>query len=678
MAGGNLKLHSVTGAFLAASLVLGGMVALSAADASENLAQERFERAGELFSVYDFEGAEAAYLEALQMDATVQWAHHQLGRIYFSRNELKRALDEFNKEIALHEDSANAFYMRGLTYAFLEDLEKAELDFREFVTRKPDSEAGLNDLAYVLFLQDKFNEAEETLKELTGRYPSSFLANQGLGAVYIETDRFAEAEGFVAKALEYAEGMDLAAFQRYYPSLNPEHAAKGLETIQRGIRHNFNLITSLKEGEFQFDEDTPGILRPYFGTAPGGKYGAVFLAASCSAGYQHTTECRSTSTIATPSAGSWHDSTFSIGVFDSAPSGAQLTTCWQTSPTFKSRTCNSSYTLDSGCTTQGSNTCSVTVDACTEQAGGGTGFGCGGASSRSFSIDTSNPVVGTISPTSATAGQAVTLSASASDAYSGLSDCILFVDGGWQGSMTESGGTTSKSYTFGSAGTYSVYAWCVDNVSRSTAGSPVNVSVAEPPPVISVTPSGSHNYGNVPVGHYGTVIYTVSNTGGGTLSGEISGLAAPFSCLSCSYSVGAGGSTDKYIYFDPTSTVFSSDTAIFSGGGSTSRALSGTGVDWGLQISASPGSAVGNNVGVTLTATTSYTVSGTAFYIRIYEGSTQIASCSTGTSCSSPVQTFSSTTKTYTAKVENFGATEVWDTASQGVTWANPAQISVT
>ena len=114
-----MKIRSIFIGIVIVSLITGVVFA----NVKEPSAQELFQQGNQLFLDHDFQAAKEAYLLALDVDSKIQWVHHQLGRVYFSGNELKKALSEFHQEIALHKDSANAFYMRGLTYVFLEDLE---------------------------------------------------------------------------------------------------------------------------------------------------------------------------------------------------------------------------------------------------------------------------------------------------------------------------------------------------------------------------------------------------------------------------------------------------------------------------------------------------------------------------------------------------------------------------
>lgn len=106
----------------------------------------------------------------------------------------------------------------------------------------------------------------------------------------------------------------------------------------------------------------------------------------------------------------------------------------------------------------------------------------------------------------------------------------------------------------------------------------VNYTVS-PTPMISVTPP-SLSFGNVNIGLSSYLDLTIQNTGGGTLSGSVTGLAAPFSCTSgCSYNLSGGTSQTTTIRFSPTSAGSFFDTTDFSGGGGASSGVSGTGVD---------------------------------------------------------------------------------------------------
>ncbi|MFH0890365.1 MAG: hypothetical protein V1836_04495, partial [Candidatus Aenigmatarchaeota archaeon] len=76
----------------------------------------------------------------------------------------------------------------------------------------------------------------------------------------------------------------------------------------------------------------------------------------------------------------------------------------------------------------------------------------------------------------------------------------------------------------------------------------------------------------------------------------------------------------------------------------------------------------------TLTATASQTVTDTLYYIKIYEGTTQLTSCTSGSTCSVSVSSSTAITRTFVAKVTGAGGTPVLATSSTvSVTWTAPA-----
>ncbi|MCL0083854.1 choice-of-anchor D domain-containing protein, partial [Thermodesulfovibrionales bacterium] len=98
-------------------------------------------------------------------------------------------------------------------------------------------------------------------------------------------------------------------------------------------------------------------------------------------------------------------------------------------------------------------------------------------------------------------------------------------------------------------------------------------------PVLSVTPDPSLDFGSVIVTQSRDLDFTVTNTGGGTLTGSAT-VAAPFSIIGeSSFSLGAGLNTTVTVRFSPTATGSFSETVAFtSNGGDLNRSVFGTGV----------------------------------------------------------------------------------------------------
>src|SRR3989338_8713867 len=128
-----------------------------------NDASVLFEAGNRHFSseAYDIDRAKEYFKEALKIDPEFPGVHYQLARVYFIESNFYDALLEINKEIELHPDFKRSYYVRGLIYGYTDRLPEAESDFKEFLKWKPDSWAGNNDLAWILFQQGKYAETRD-------------------------------------------------------------------------------------------------------------------------------------------------------------------------------------------------------------------------------------------------------------------------------------------------------------------------------------------------------------------------------------------------------------------------------------------------------------------------------------------------------------------------------------
>jgi hypothetical protein len=98
---------------------------------------------------------------------------------------------------------------------------------------------------------------------------------------------------------------------------------------------------------------------------------------------------------------------------------------------------------------------------------------------------------------------------------------------------------------------------------------------------LSVSPTGVIDLGTAEVGHTKDMdVYTVTNVGGGTLTGSVS-VSAPFSILTPSggsFSLGAGASQVVRMRFAPTQAItYASDVSFTSNGGNTTGRVTATG-----------------------------------------------------------------------------------------------------
>gem|GEM_PF-3270818 len=124
---------------------------------------------------------------------------------------------------------------------------------------------------------------------------------------------------------------------------------------------------------------------------------------------------------------------------------------------------------------------------------------------------------------------------------------------------------------------YNVAVTAVDSLGNQSTCSGVASAMARTD--FAVSPTGTVNFGSVNIGGFADQTFTVSNTGGGTISGAASA-SAPFSIVSGSpfTLVGVGATQTVTVRFTPTTMATASATVSFTAsGGSNSAIATGTG-----------------------------------------------------------------------------------------------------
>lgn len=119
---------------------------------------------------------------------------------------------------------------------------------------------------------------------------------------------------------------------------------------------------------------------------------------------------------------------------------------------------------------------------------------------------------------------------------------------------------------------YNVAVTAVDALGNQSACSSVASAVARTD--FAVSPTGTVNFGSVNIGSSADQVFTVSNTGGGTVSGAAS-TSPPFSIVSGSpFTLGGVGANQTVtVRFTPTTTATASATVSFTANGGTSSAI---------------------------------------------------------------------------------------------------------
>jgi len=173
--------------------------------------------------------------------------------------------------------------------------------------------------------------------------------------------------------------------------------------------------------------------------------------------------------------------------------------------------------------------------------------------------------------------------------------------------------TMSYTLTGLTAGTvYYLAATAVDSLGLQSACSSVASAVARSE--FAVSPTGTVNFGSVNVGSYADQVFTVSNTGGGTISGSAT-ISAPFSVVSgIPFTLAGAGATQAVtVRFSPvTNTTASANLSVTASGVTLSSTLLGTGT--GISSASSAPDTTPPTIAITSTSMmgSSAVISGTA------------------------------------------------------------------
>jgi len=186
-----------------------------------------------------------AYKKAISIDPKILWGHYQLARIYFTKGDFNKAIEEINKELEYNPENLRSLYVRGLIFGYRGNLANAEADFRRFTEWAPKEWAGYNDLAWVLAKEGKYKEAKETLfkaqEEISEADKNPWLWN-ALGVAQLNLEEYQKAKKSFEKAKELAEKLTIAGWQRAYPGNNPQSAESGLTAFREAIAANIQAV----------------------------------------------------------------------------------------------------------------------------------------------------------------------------------------------------------------------------------------------------------------------------------------------------------------------------------------------------------------------------------------------------------------------------------------------------
>jgi hypothetical protein len=226
---------------------------------------------------YDLEKAVKWYKSAVFVNDKTWVAHYQLARIYFVKNDLKTALKEIDKALAVDPKNKRAYYVRGLIDGYAKNYKASEDDFQKFVDYYQKEWAGYNDLAWAYYQNKEYQKAVDTaLKGLEVAPDNPWLLN-GLGVSYNALGEKEKGQAALDKVATLAKDMKADDWRKAYPGNNPETAQWDLAQFRVDVSANLNLASN---------EFSSGLGK--FTAACGGSFGTMGKCDGCTCnwGYQ--------------------------------------------------------------------------------------------------------------------------------------------------------------------------------------------------------------------------------------------------------------------------------------------------------------------------------------------------------------------------------------------------------
>ncbi|OGJ58042.1 hypothetical protein A2635_01425 [Candidatus Peribacteria bacterium RIFCSPHIGHO2_01_FULL_51_9] len=192
---------------------------------------------------YDIDAAEYFFRQALELDPSLTYIHHQIARIYFLHGNFADAFAEISTQIAEHGTSTpNSYYVRGLIEGYMGMYDSAAKDYEVFLEVDPRNWAAINDYAWVLLKAGRAKDAAVATEEGLKYFPENpWLLNSSAIALY-EMGQLSKAHERAQKAQLHVLGVEEREWLHSYPGNDPGIAGEGIATFRAAVAENMHRI----------------------------------------------------------------------------------------------------------------------------------------------------------------------------------------------------------------------------------------------------------------------------------------------------------------------------------------------------------------------------------------------------------------------------------------------------
>lgn len=169
------------------------------------------------------------------------YAYYQLGRISFIKGKLDTALNYFDLEQKFYPEHHKVYYMRGLTLGYDNRNNTAIESFEEFNRLEPNSWAGINDEAWLLFKIGDLKRARTLVEDLYQKGTMSPWILNTYGVILLNEGECEAATLVLSIGQTNALKMTKEAWGRAYPGNNPLVYQGGLDAMRETFTENIKL-----------------------------------------------------------------------------------------------------------------------------------------------------------------------------------------------------------------------------------------------------------------------------------------------------------------------------------------------------------------------------------------------------------------------------------------------------
>jgi tetratricopeptide (TPR) repeat protein len=212
------------------------------------------------------EEASKAAQKAVELNPNSLGAHKLLGDVYVAmvnqaiqkqlspatlKENLDRAIQEFEAIVRIDPDEGPSYLMLGQLYRLSDNREKAAEIYRKYLGIEPSSEDGIIELASLSMEANQFAEAAALLKDFLNGQPTSDRAWAALAETYLALDPPDNAGAIDAykRAIALNDSVELRASlaEALYAANRLEEARIAYEEVLKGDLNNLDVIQRLAQ-----------------------------------------------------------------------------------------------------------------------------------------------------------------------------------------------------------------------------------------------------------------------------------------------------------------------------------------------------------------------------------------------------------------------------------------------